>query len=237
MDAGANSAIGRTAFGIRQRIGAGRGAQYWAVSAAQIFRLDDLQGIGQNWVLPVVTMLETQLRQNTTMWALLVLLYAIGVGNIIFAPEVVSLITIALSGVGTAAAAVAFAELWMSRSEIRSELQLEGQNDDGEDLQHAARLQVLEDWADCFDGKAACQRRAAENLARAQDNHEQALRDQGKYGRRAHGSADMVPRIDEACEVARDPGLIPSSNSVGRERLLQANLLDGTAVVVGQQSG
>lgn len=42
---------------------------------------------------------------------------------------------------------------------------------------------------------------------RQQANRVAAQSARGKYGRRAFGSADPVPRDDEACAIARDPAL------------------------------
>lgn len=139
-------------------------------------------------------MLYIRLRQNTIMWALLIALYSASGVLILFAPEVVSLIAI------TVASAVAGVTLWLDRSDIRSELELE--------LEGQGDAQEFDDdrYVQTERGLAEQALAAAHRRTREERNRIAAIRDQGKYGRRAYGSADTVPQDDDACEVARDSG-------------------------------
>lgn len=150
-------------------------------------------------------MLNSQLKQNTTSQLMVsgAVLYVASesVVRSILAQPVVADVAV---GAAISLLGVAGARLWRERGRLRSELELEGQSGAADDRY------VPTDADLAAQALAAAERRTRE-LKRREDNNRAALRDQGKYGRRAHGSADTVPRDDEACQIARDPVLRDAS--------------------------
>ena len=172
-------------------------------------------------------MLNSQLKQNTTSQLL-----ASGAVLYIASESVVRSIlaqpVAADAAVGAAISllGVAGARLWRERGRLRSELELEGQSGAADDRY------VPTDADLAAQALAAAERRTRE-LKRREDSNRAALRDQGKYGRRAHGSADTVLRDASLRDVDH---LTTVDQSTGEHRVgfLRGFVPGGIADLSGQ---
>jgi hypothetical protein len=171
-------------------------------------------------------MLHSRLRQNTIMWILLATadLGAVMLWRVlhVYLPTAgVNLPTLIAFVVCSGAAANL---LWIDRSELRSELALEGQENNGwvtntDAQQESVRLQDIEDERESQERVDGLWAREASRAAvdRMERGPEVAQRYQGRrYGKREAGSAETVP---QAVELGLSQVLTPDARAAFVRRL------------------